>query len=319
MAQYPSFWTRRRSAAILCGLQADGNEVQGGGDKPECGNDCCASPKRGVTTVHTLASGSSGNALVYQWDGGRFLVDAGISCRRICAALGRLGMTPASLDGILITHTHADHISGLRTLLKRTVCPVLAGPRVSRELEYRFPGIPVLPLPLCQAVEWNGCTVTAFPTSHDSPGSCGFRLDTPDGGFGLLTDTGYVTEEAETVLPGAALVLLEANHDVETLRAGPYPYFLKQRILGAEGHLCNADAAAFAVTLARAGAREIVLAHLSAENNTPALAEAAVAQALRTAGLSPALTVAPRDALSGPWVVGGKTGCGELPCCASGG
>ena len=113
--------------------------------------------------------------------------------------------------------------------------------------------------------------------------------------MGFLTDTGYVTEEASDLLPGVDLAILEANHDVEALRSGPYPYYLKQRILGTEGHLCNEDAAAFAVTLAEQGAGEIVLAHLSKDNNTPAMALNAVSAALSAAGLSPVLTVAPRD------------------------
>ena len=141
------------------------------------------------------------------------------------------------------------------------------------------------------------CTVTPFPTSHDAPGSCGFRLDSPEGSAGILTDTGFVTEEARQVLSGVDLAVLEANHDVETLRSGPYPYYLKSRILGAEGHLCNEDAARFAVTLANAGASELVLAHLSQENNTPAMAQTAVETALSAAGLAPALSVAPRDRL----------------------
>lgn len=138
-------------------------------------------------------------------------------------------------------------------------------------------------------------SVTAFPTAHDAPGSCGFRFDTSDGGVGLLTDTGYVTEEAADVLPGVRLAVLEANHDVETLRSGPYPYYLKRRILGDEGHLSNESAARFAVKLAEQGAAEIVLAHLSKENNTPAMARNAVEAALSAAGLCPALSVAPRD------------------------
>ena len=118
-----------------------------------------------------------------------------------------------------------------------------------------------------------------------------------------MTDTGYVTEEAADILPGVALAVLEANHDVETLRSGPYPYFLKRRILGERGHLSNEDCARFAVTLAEQGAAEIVLAHLSKENNTPAMARNAVETALSAAGLAPALSVAPRDVPSGAHVV----------------
>ena len=114
----------------------------------------------------------------------------------------------------------------------------------------------------------------------------------------MITDTGYVTEEAADILPGVDVALLEANHDVETLRSGPYPYYLKRRILGEEGHLCNEDAARFAVTLAENGASHIILAHLSRENNTPAMARNAVERALSAAELAPELTVAPRECLS---------------------
>ena len=262
-----------------------------------------------MTTVHTLASGSSGNALVLSWEGGHILVDAGISCRRVRQGLQALGLDLGDLDGIFITHTHSDHISGLQTLLKRTDCPVCASVQAGRDLLRRM----VLLEDRLRETEGSffvkDCAVTAFPTSHDAPGSRGYRFDTPDGGFGLLTDSGVVTPEAEAVLPGVALAALEANHDVEAVRSGPYPYFLKERILGPGGHLSNEAAAAFAVTLARAGAREIVLAHLSQENNSPAMALRAVETALRAAGLSPRLSAAPRDRLSGAYVLEGGAVC----------
>lgn len=262
-----------------------------------------------MTTVHTLASGSSGNALVLSWEGGHLLVDAGISCRRVRQGLQALGLDLPDLDGIFITHTHSDHISGLQTLLKHTDCPVYASAAAGRDLLRRM----VLLEDRLREAEGpfsvGDCAVTPFPTSHDAPGSQGYRFDTPDGGFGLLTDSGFVTPEAEAVLPGVVLAVLEANHDVEALRSGPYPYFLKERILGPAGHLKNEDAAAFAVTLARAGAREIVLAHLSQENNSPAMALRAVETALSAAGLSPRLSAAPRDRLSGAYVLEGGAVC----------
>lgn len=264
-----------------------------------------------MTTVHTLASGSSGNALLLSCHQTHLLLDAGISCRRISVALQSLGLTLQDIDMVLLTHTHSDHISGLQTLLKRTDCPIRGSARVCREIEYRMAGVwdRVDPLDLCKPISYRDCTLTAFPTSHDAPGSCGYRIDTPEGSVGLLTDTGVITDEAAEILPGADLVFLEANHDIETLRSGPYPYYLKQRILGPQGHLCNEDAARFAVTLARQGASEIVLSHLSKENNTPAMAKTAVETALSAAGLSPALSVAPRDTLSGAYTLSGRNVC----------
>ena len=264
-----------------------------------------------MTTVHTLASGSSGNALLLSYGDTHLLVDAGISCRRITASLRELGLTSMDLSAILVTHTHGDHISGLAVLLKHTACPIRALDRTCRELEYRLAGIGerLLPLASCVSEQVGGCAVTAFPTSHDAPGSCGYRFDTEDGGVGLLTDTGFVTGEAADILPGVDLAVLEANHDVECLRSGPYPYYLKQRILGAEGHLCNEDAARFAVTPAQAGTSELILAHLSKENNTPAMARNAVETALSAAGLFPALSVAPRDSLGQAHIVSRRAVC----------
>ena len=264
-----------------------------------------------MTTLHTLASGSSGNALVFSCGRTHLLLDAGISCRRIIAALKVLGLGPEDLSGILITHTHSDHISGLQTLLKRSAAPLYGSGQTLRGLCYRMAGLEdrVRELPFGQAFDFGDCAVTAFPTSHDAPGSCGYRLDTPEGSVGLLTDTGYVTEEAAEILPGVDLAVLESNHDVEALRSGPYPYYLKQRILGESGHLCNEDAARFAVTLAEAGASEIILAHLSQENNTPAMARRAVETALSAAGLAPVLSVAPRDTMSAAHVVARRALC----------
>ena len=248
-----------------------------------------------MTTVHTLASGSSGNAAVFTCGDTHFLIDAGISCRRITSALKELGLSPVELTAILITHIHVDHIVGLNVLLKKTDCPILATSRTCRELRYRLAEIDARLQETDSPVRISGVDIRPILTSHDAPGSCGWRLDTESGSVGFLTDTGYITDEAADLLPGVDLAVLEANHDVEALCSGPYPYYLKQRILGLEGHLCNEDAAAFAVTLAENGASEIVLAHLSKDNNTPAMALNAVESALSAAGLSPVLTVAPRD------------------------
>lgn len=127
--------------------------------------------------------------------------------------------------------------------------------------------------------------------------------------MGLLTDTGYVTEEAQEILPGADLVFLEANHDIETLRSGPYPYYLKQRILGTQGHLSNEDSARFAVTLAQAGASEIVLSHLSRKTTPLPWPGLPWRRRLSAAGLAPALSVAPRDTLSAAHIVGRRVLC----------
>ena len=261
--------------------------------------------------IRTIASGSSGNCLLVSAGDSHLLVDAGISCRRITAALAGLGLSPEALSGILITHEHTDHISGLATLTKKFHLPVYTATGTARQLACRIPAIEddLRPVSPGACFDLGPFTVETFPTSHDAPGSCGYRFDTEDGGAGLLTDTGFVTDEAADILPGVDLIVLEANHDVECLRSGPYPYYLKQRILGAEGHLCNEDAARFAVTLAEAGASELILAHLSKENNTPAMARNAVETALSAAGFAPMLSVAPRDSLGQAHIVSRRAVC----------
>ena len=137
-----------------------------------------------------------------------------------------------------------------------------------------------------------------FKIPHDAQEPVGYAFSCKGLKCAVATDIGHIREEWMEAVSGSQAVVLEANHDVETLRSGPYPYDLKKRILGAEGHLCNEDAARFAVELAQSGTSELILAHLSQENNTPAMAKNAVERAMNAAGLSPVFSVAPRNELS---------------------
>lgn len=252
-------------------------------------------------TVHTFASGSEGNCLLLTAGGVHLLVDAGISCKRIVASLAALGLTLDDIDAILLTHEHSDHIAGLATLTKRHDTPLYASPGTERQLCYRIAGIDryLRSLSCGDSLTVGEVTVTPFATSHDAFGSQDYRIDCRGAAVGILTDTGYVTDEAAEALRGVDLLVLESNHDIEWLRSGPYPYSLKQRILSDEGHLSNDAAAAFAVEMARHGTAEIVLAHLSRENNTPARALETVRMALDGAGFEKVrLTAAPRGEIS---------------------
>ena len=261
-------------------------------------------------TLHTLSSGSQGNCLLLSDGDTHILVDAGISTRRIKAGLAQLELSMDELDGILITHEHTDHISGLATLIKHHSIPLYASPGTARQLAYRLAGVEPLLRPRepgCQ-FEVGQCLVTAFETSHDAAQSMDYRID-GSGSVGILTDTGYVTDEAAQVLPGVSLLVLESNHDVEWLRSGPYPYSLKARILGDEGHLSNDAAAEFAARMARCGTRCIILAHLSRENNTPQRAWDTVQRRLNTVEAEVLLEVAPRSEVSPPYGM-------EVPVCS---
>ena len=251
-----------------------------------------------MLTLHTFASGSEGNCLLISGAQSHILLDAGISCKRITASLAALGLTADDLCAILITHEHSDHVSGLATFTKRYRVPIYTTAPTARQLAYRIAGIE----PLLHHVKPDDVfhlgkiKVTVFPTSHDTADSVDFRFDDENSSIGILTDTGYVTNEAAEVLTGADLLVLESNHDVEWLKSSPYPYDLKQRILGDYGHLSNDAAAHFAARMAQQGTRQFVLAHLSRENNTPQRALDTVSLAVAEYGAS--VCVAPRGELS---------------------
>lgn len=253
-----------------------------------------------MTTFHTIASGSSGNAALFSHGGTHILIDMGISCRRVLGALKELGLTPRDLTAILITHEHADHISGLATYIKKYQTPILCSPGTARQLQYRLAGVgPLLrSLPMGMRTRCGEVEVTILPTSHDCQESAAYRLKTGAGVLGYLTDTGYIPEETAQALLGSEILVLESNHDVEMLRSGPYPLPLKKRVLGPQGHLSNDVAAHFARDSAQRGTHTIILAHISKENNTPQVALNTVGRALEAAGYTGLLTAAPRDTLS---------------------
>ena len=247
-------------------------------------------------TLHTLASGSEGNCLLVSCGGTHLLLDAGISARRISAALAALSLSARDVDAILLTHAHHDHMAALATWCKHHPTALYATAGTAAQIAEKCAAAQ----PRLQTGEaevpfrLGALTLTAFPTSHDAWGSVGYRLEGEGGSVGLLTDSGYVTEQARRVLAGVDLLVLESNHDTEWLRSGPYPYYLKERIAGPRGHLSNDDAASFAAEMALCGTKEIVLAHLSRENNTPQRALDTVQRSLDAAGHSVRLSAAAR-------------------------
>lgn len=252
-----------------------------------------------------LASSSSGNSTYISCASGALLVDAGISCRRIVNAIASVGESAGLLSAVLITHEHSDHIKGLCNLVKKTGAAVYATAPV---LEYivannHVPAGAALVEVTDSAFEVAGIQVKAFATPHDSADSVGYRFTLPtEQTLAVATDLGEVTAAVREGLRGCQTVLIEANYDPQLLRMGPYPYFLKRRISSERGHLDNGSTAQFARELIASGTARLFLGHLSRENNNPALAEQAVADALLQAGaqrgLDFELDVAPYDTVS---------------------
>lgn len=245
---------------------------------------------------YTIASSSAGNASLVCHEDTHILIDAGVSCRRITQSLASLDLTLEDIDAILITHEHVDHVRALGTLQKKCAVPLYASRGTAAALDY--PAERVHAFAPGDALTVGSLRALPFRTSHDARESVGYRIESDDGSLAVLTDTGCITDEAHDLALGADTLLLEANHDVEMLTTGPYPYPLKQRILGEYGHLSNEAAAEFAVECVRAGTSDILLAHLSGENNTPQLAEYTVGRALQAGGLTVRLSAAPRDTIS---------------------
>ncbi len=221
--------------------------------------------------VCALGSGSTGNALLVEGPEGLILVDAGLSWRELKARASRGGFSLAHLKAVVLTHEHADHVRGLETLARRGI-PVFATGGTLRALGLE--GTAVVP-----GMELAGLRIFPFPVSHDAAEPVGYRFDCNGLRLGLATDLGQVTPEVMRHLHGCQTVVLEANHDLGMLLAGPYPWPLKTRIMGPYGHLAN-DAAGQALRTLQGEARAVLLAHLSQENNTPALALETVALAL---------------------------------------
>ncbi|MBM6925882.1 MBL fold metallo-hydrolase [Pseudoflavonifractor phocaeensis] len=259
--------------------------------------------------LYTLASGSSGNCLLVSSGSTRVLVDTGISCRRITTALRGLGVDPASLSAVLITHEHTDHMAGLATLTKQYRLPVYASRGTGLRLCYRIPFLEDLfnPIQPGQCFQVGELEIESYPTPHDAAQSTGYALSAEGRKAAVVTDLGHVTQAVAEGIRGAHLVVAEANHDVEWLRSGPYPYFLQDRILGDYGHLSNEAGAQLVCSAVEQGAHTVVLAHLSHENNTPERARQVVGDALTRMGALPGrdvtLEVAPRSEPSRRYVV----------------
>lgn len=247
--------------------------------------------------LFTLFSSSAGNCSCLSTADTTVLIDAGGSCRRILTALLNHGIDPQSIDAVVLTHEHSDHISALRVLLRRCPVPVFGTYATINYLadhDLVPPGAQLCPL--AGGGMAGGLAFDIFPTQHDAGDACGYVFSLPDGRrAGFATDLGCFTDTVYHSLSGCEAVVLESNYDVRMLEHSTYPRTLIRRIQGAWGHLSNDDCAAAAVRLAQSGVRRMVLAHTSKQNNLEDLALHTTREALRQAGLEECVVeVAPK-------------------------
>ncbi len=253
-----------------------------------------------------LFSGSSGNSIYIGTNRTHLLTDAGVSGSKVIEELKKIGVNPADINGILVTHEHIDHIKGVGILARKLHVPIYATEGTWAGMEQKIGKISLNQQVIIQtnAPFYIGdIDITAFPTPHDALEPCGYSFSVGSSRFSLATDIGYIRDGWMKAVSGSDAVLLEANYDPDMLTAGPYPFDLKKRILSRKGHLSNDDAGLAAVSLVRAGAKQIILGHLSKENNFPELALRTVELVLRQNGIDPErdveLVVAARDEATG--------------------
>lgn len=235
-----------------------------------------------------LASGSSGNSLYVETERTRILVDAGLSGKQTESLLRSIGVDPSTLQAILVTHEHSDHIKGLGVFARRYKLPIYMNEatwaslpssvgQISLDQQHVFATLSTL--------ELEDLTVESFPISHDAAEPMGFCFHHRGSRLGLVTDTGYIHQRILEKVTGCDALIFEANHDVNMLRMGVYPWNVKRRILSDVGHLSNEDAGEALLDLLKGNGEEVFLAHLSQDNNLTELAHLTVKGVLQEEGL----------------------------------
>lgn len=227
----------------------------------------------------SLGSGSAGNGLVIAAGSTRVLMDCGFGLADSVARLARLGLAPDDLAGIVVTHEHADHLGGVGRLARKYRLPVwlTAGTlAMAQDLE----GVAVRVIDSHAAFVIDGLELMPYPVPHDAREPVQYVFSDGVRRLGVLTDAGCSTPHIEATLAGVDALVLECNHDADMLQNGPYPASLKRRVGGRFGHLENGQAAALLAKLVHDRLQCVMAAHVSLKNNTPALAQRALAQAL---------------------------------------
>ena len=239
----------------------------------------------------SLYSGSSGNSIFIASDNTRVLIDAGLAGKNIDDALKHIGEESSSIDGIFITHEHIDHIKGVGVLSRKYDIPIYANDNTWAVMEKNIGKIKEHNIRIMDrrsSITINDLEIRSFNIPHDAIAPVGYTVSYAGKNASVVTDFGVFTEEIRDNIIDSDIILLESNHDVNMLRMGPYPYKLKLRVLGENGHLSNEDCGSAIVSLLKNDKKkQIVLGHLSGTNNHPDLAYQTVVDVLSANGIRP--------------------------------
>ena len=217
-----------------------------------------------------LASGSKGNSTYIESDQTKILIDIGMSCLYIEKALDSIDTRPREIQGILITHTHSDHINGLRVFLKKYHTTLYITEKIYKELKSQFEIENYVIID--KEFTLGDLEIQIIKTSHDAEDSNGYIITDESSSLVYITDTGYINRKYHNQLTNKNYYVIESNHDIELLMNGSYPYHLKQRILGDRGHLSNKSCADYMAKFVGDNTKGVTLIHLSEENNRKEIA-----------------------------------------------
>ena len=218
--------------------------------------------------VIVLSSGSKGNTTYIETKETRILIDAGNTCKYIINKLEEYNIEPSSIDAIFITHTHSDHIKGLKVLTKKINPCIYITAKMHPYLEY----LEKYHIINEELIHIKDMTIEVLKTSHDTEDSVGYIVNNDNKSIVYITDTGYINRKYFDTLKNRDIYIMESNHDIEMLNNSSYPFSTRQRILSDKGHLSNYDSAKYLSTFIGDKTKYILLAHLSEENNTQKLA-----------------------------------------------
>ena len=237
----------------------------------------------------TLSSGSSGNSVFVGNDRAKLLIDAGVTAKTIAAELRAVGEDPAAIDYIFVTHEHIDHVRGLGVMSRKFGTRICANRRTWKAIGDSVG--PIDPDRRLVLEDFPGeicagdLSVSYFSISHDAADPVGYCVSDRRRKITVATDTGVISPEVKEYFKGSSAVLIESNHDLDMLKYGPYPPYLKARIRSDHGHLSNVACGELAAELALSGTKAIILGHLSTENNTPGVAYDTVRSTIESAGV----------------------------------
>ena len=217
-----------------------------------------------------LGSGSKGNSTLIINNNEKLLIDVVFSYPKMKMLLDNFNINPKDILGILVTHSHKDHVLGLASFVKKNNCKVYVNEELYKEISKIVPEEYLIMVD--NDFNINNFSIKSFKTSHDSIGSVGFIVESNDKSIVYVTDTGYLNQRVLKKITDKNLYIFESNHDVEMLMNGPYPYILKQRVLSDKGHLSNDLAGTYLRDLIGINTKKVALAHLSEVNNRPDIA-----------------------------------------------